>query len=326
MLADQTLLMIRTKLLLLIVLSVSISSLNAQAQQCDPQGVRIQILGSGGPELRDDRSASSFLVWQDGKPRILVDVGGGAALRFYSSGAKLSELDSILFTHLHVGHSGDLAALINAGDASRRSSPLPIYGPDGNQVMPSTVSFVRSLFDQKRGAFRHLGNFLSPLGKQTFKLKPYDLSAQTKPARAGLKPGKIEPVPVYSLGAISIFSIPLMHNSIPTLAYRINIENKVVVFGSDISQHSGNLEQLAKDADILVMGHGILESGSSATGESSIPPSVVGRIAYRANVKQLVLVHRTTAMLGREKEILEAIKDKYAGLITFANDMDCFQP
>ena len=171
-----------------------------------------------------------------------------------------------------------------------------------------------------------MGNFLSPLGKQTFKLKPYDLSAQTKPARAGLKPGKIEPVPVYSLGAISIFSIPLMHNSIPTLAYRINIENKVVVFGSDISQHSGNLEQLAKDADILVMGHGILESGSSATGESSIPPSVVGRIAYRANVKQLVLVHRTTAMLGREKEILEAIKDKYAGLITFANDMDCFQP
>jgi len=66
---------------------------SAAAQSCGSQGVAVQVLGSGGPELQDKRASSSYLVWQDGRPRILVDAGGGSALRFGESGAQMSQLD-----------------------------------------------------------------------------------------------------------------------------------------------------------------------------------------------------------------------------------------
>jgi hypothetical protein len=72
---------------------------------CGPSGVALQVLGSGGPELQDKRASTSYLVWRNGVPRVLVDSGGGSALRFGESGATMSDLDVILLTHLHVDHS-----------------------------------------------------------------------------------------------------------------------------------------------------------------------------------------------------------------------------
>ena len=80
---------------------------SAAAQSCGAQGVAVQVLGSGGPELQDKRASSSYLVWEDGRARALVDAGGGSALRFGESGAQMSQLDVILFSHFHVDHSGD---------------------------------------------------------------------------------------------------------------------------------------------------------------------------------------------------------------------------
>lgn len=48
------------------------------AQSCRSAGVWLQVLGSGGPELTDGRASSSYLVWQDGRARILVDMGPGS--------------------------------------------------------------------------------------------------------------------------------------------------------------------------------------------------------------------------------------------------------
>src|SRR5271155_1391468 len=112
---------------------------SAAAQSCGSQGVAAQVLGSGGPELQDKRASSSYLVWEDGQARVLVDAGGGSALRFGESGAQMSQLDVILFTHFHVDHSGDFSALIKSSWFEERKRPLPVYGPEGNGFMPSTV-------------------------------------------------------------------------------------------------------------------------------------------------------------------------------------------
>jgi ribonuclease BN (tRNA processing enzyme) len=66
---------------------------SADAQTCGGEGVAVQVLGSGGPELLGKRASSSYLVWQDGQARVLVDAGDGSALRFGESGAKMSQLD-----------------------------------------------------------------------------------------------------------------------------------------------------------------------------------------------------------------------------------------
>ena len=99
----------------------------AAAQTCGTAApVQVQVLGSGGPELHDRRAASGYLVWIEGKARVLVDIGGGAALRFGESGATVSDLDVILLTRLHAGHSADLPALLEASLFEKRVRPLPI--------------------------------------------------------------------------------------------------------------------------------------------------------------------------------------------------------
>jgi predicted metal-dependent RNase len=100
---------------LLCLLTLSLHCLFAtstEGQSCGGEGVSVQVLGSGGPELQDKRASSSYLVWQDGQARVLVDAGGGSALRFGESGAKMSQLDVILFTHYHIDHSADFPSLI----------------------------------------------------------------------------------------------------------------------------------------------------------------------------------------------------------------------
>ena len=72
---------------LLVLLSIPSSAL---AQSCAANPIAVQILGSGGPRVNRDRASSSYLLWIDAQARILVDMGGGAFLRFGQAQAKLS--------------------------------------------------------------------------------------------------------------------------------------------------------------------------------------------------------------------------------------------
>jgi len=50
----------------------------AWSESCNASPVTVQILGSGGPVVSKDRASSSYLLWIDGRSRMLVDMGGGA--------------------------------------------------------------------------------------------------------------------------------------------------------------------------------------------------------------------------------------------------------
>jgi len=92
--------------------------------------VSIQVLGSGGPELDDQRASSSYLIWLDSKAAILVDTGNGSGLNLERSGAKVEDLQAILFTHFHVDHSSDFPAYVKGSFFTSRDEDLMIYGPD----------------------------------------------------------------------------------------------------------------------------------------------------------------------------------------------------
>jgi ribonuclease BN (tRNA processing enzyme) len=295
------------------------------AQSCGTAEVAVQVLGSGGPELGDKRASSSYLVWIDGKPRVLVDIGGGAALRFGESGATVSDLDVILLTHLHVDHTADLPALIKSSFFEDRRRPLPVYGPRGNKFAPSTVTFVRTLFDSTRGAYRYLGDFLSPLATDTYKLQPHDVGETGAKIGARRKPGDAVQ-PVFGNDRLRAAAVTVIHGSIPALAWRIEAGGKSVVFSGDANGDSGHLERLAAQADLLVAHNAVPEGATGVARYLHMPPSVIGRIAHDAGVKQLVLSHRMLRTLGRETETLDLIKKNYAGPVEFANDLDCFTP
>ena len=280
------------------------------APGCDGRGVQLQVLGSGGPEMTDRRASSGYLVWQEGKARLLVDMGPGSMLRYEQSGAHIEDLDVILLTHLHVDHSGDLPALVKASYFSDRSRDLPVYGPSGNSLMPDTAAFVQSLFADPQGAFRYLAGYLT--GEESFRLLPHVISADGKTVRQVFQDG-------YRVSAV-----PVHHGPIPALAWRVDIGGKALVFSGDMNGDDHTLPVLAAGADVLVAHHAIPEEATGAARNLHMPPSVIGEIAAQAKVKRLVLSHRMRRTLGREKESEREIRKHYSGPLVFSNDGQCF--
>jgi ribonuclease BN (tRNA processing enzyme) len=297
----------------------------AHAQNCNGTGIALQVLGSGGPELQTKRASSSYLVWIDGKARVLVDAGGGSALRFGESGAQMLDLDVILFTHLHADHSADLPALIKSSWFEDRKRPLPIYGPSGNRLMPSTVTFVRALFDGTRGAYRYLGEFISPLDKSSYKLEPRDVR---EPMPKIGTPRRKEPMilPVFGNERVRVQALTVTHGQLPALAFRVEAGGKTIVFSGDTNGDGDGLPTLAAGADLFVAHNAVPEGAAGVERALHMPPSVIGHIAQAAKTKQLVLSHRMLRTLGKEEETLAAIRKAYGGPATFADDLSCFRP
>jgi ribonuclease BN (tRNA processing enzyme) len=284
----------------------------AAAQSCGSQGVAVQVLGSGGPELQDKRASSSYLVWQNGQARVLVDAGGGSALRFGESGAQMSQLDLLLFSHFHVDHSGDFPALIKSSWFEDRNRPLPIYGPPGNDFMPSTTEFVSDLFGDKHGAYRYLSELLVPEEEGSYKMQPHDVVAGSTP------------VTVFRGNDLVASAVRVVHGAVPALAWRIEIAGKVVVFSGDTNGEGEGLVRLAAHADLFIAHNAVPEGASGIERRLHMPPSAIGQIAGDAKVKQLVLSHRMLRTLGKEQQTQSEIRKRYSGPVSFANDLDCF--
>ena len=108
------------------------------------------------------------------------------------------------------------------------------------------------------------------------------------------------------------------------LGWMIEFGTKKIVFTGDAEPQIQNLPVLVRNTDILVMHHAIPESGVTSEKSKFLSPSAIGTVAYKSRAKQLILGHRRAATLGKEKETIAAINSKYAGLVQFANDLDCF--
>ena len=282
-------------------------------ESCTGKRIELQVLGSGGPELEDRRASSSYLIWRDGQPRILVDSGGGSALEFGRAGAHVAPLEAIFFTHLHIDHTADFPALIKSSYFEERNRPLPVYGPVGNDDFPATTEFVADLFDRKHGAWRYLGAFLS--GQEGgYMLVAHDVPLQPHEVRM-----------IYRSNGLTASATRVIHGGVPALAWRVELGGKTIVFSGDTNGENGNLEHLAKDADLFVAHNAIPEGETGVARQLHMPPSVIGRIAREAQVKAVVLSHRMLRSLGRESQTRAAIAAVYSGPVSFADDLDCFR-
>ena len=273
--------------------------------------VVLQVLGSGGPESGDNRASSGYIVWVDGKSRVLVDFGGGASLRFEESGAKISDLDVILLTHLHIDHTADLPALLKSSFFVRRSHDLPIYGPDKNRFMPNTEDFIKRLFDSRKGAWQYMGDYLD--GTAAYQLKAHTIFASMNIRT------------VYRKGNLNIQTITVHHGPIPSLAYRVNVGSRSITFSGDMNDEYHTLGKLAKHTDILVAHNAVPKDSRGIAAQLHMTPDIIGQIARKAKPKLLVLSHRMLRTLGREKETKREIRKYYKGIVKFANDKNSYR-
>jgi ribonuclease BN (tRNA processing enzyme) len=282
--------------------------LSASAQTCTPSQVAVQVLGSGGPRINPDRASSSYLLWIGGQARILVDIGGGAFLRFGQSRARLSDLSLVAISHLHPDHVSDLPALLWLSNQVR-NDPLPIVGPSGNDVAPAFPTFLSRLFDEKNGAFQLLGPALGAAQGRTGGGVRLEVSV--------IDVTKAEPSMVYDRQGVKVTALGIPHGNVPTLAYRVEAHGVSVVFSSDQTGTGAGFGEFARGASVMIM-HLAIPVG--ARNPLHAAPEVVGRVAQDAKVGRLIVSH--IGLFDVDVAVAE-LRKTYTGPLTVAEDLQC---
>ncbi len=272
----------------------------------------VQVLGSGGPIADDDRASSGYLVWLDGKAKVMVDVGGGVFLRFGQSGADIADLDAIVLTHLHTDHAADLPALLKSGYFSSRTRPLPIVGPTGKSGWPATTGFLQALFGQDRGAFRYLAGYLDG-SDDLFAVEPTDVDANTT-----------QPLTVLQTDDIKLSAVGVRHGIVPALGLLVEARGKRIAFSGDQNDNNPAFAALVKEADLLVMAHAIPQDAGRAARSLHATPRHIGRLAADSGVEKLVLSHLMARSLRTLEHNKTLIAEAYRGPVSVARDLDCF--
>jgi ribonuclease BN (tRNA processing enzyme) len=226
--------------------------------------LKVTMLGTGVGIPQPGRSQAAILVEAD-QP-LLLDCGAGTLLRLDQIGANIESLDTVVLTHLHLDHVSDLLALANARYLSDMPG-LQIFGPAG------TEEYLRSA--------KRLYPNLSEMGVAVRELLPMDS---------------------ISLNGFDIFAEEARH-SLPALAFRLEAEEKVVVYSGD-TEPSARVAALAKDADLLVHECSFPEP-FDVTNHST--PKKLGRMLKNQGIKRIVLTHLYPQAAGCEDLMAEQV-------------------
>lgn len=299
---------------LLLIVSAATST---QAAPCPDQGVGVQILGSGGTRLSSDRASSSFLIRKDNHALIMVNVGGGSALRFSQSGANISDLKAILLTNVQADSTAALPALVQMSINKHRNSPLQVYGPGGYKTVPSTVALVRALFEVSGGAYRELGKVLAPLDKDGFKLRPHNIDIKFKDDQPVFDKNKTRTTVLVNK-SIRLSATPVDRDGTPALAWRVDINDKSVVFAGKTMASTDHLRELARGAQVLVI------AAPSGDGKS-ISLANIGRLATHSGIGRIILTNLPALTKEAEKSMKDRITPLFKGEVLLAKDLDCIK-
>lgn len=284
----------------------------AVATDCD-SSIALQVLGSGGPMLNKQRASAGYLLWVDGNARILLDAGGGTYSRFGFSGAKIEDLRLIALSHLHVDHATDLAAYIRGGYFSDRTSELPIAGPSAQKPFPGTEEFLQRLFGKEHGAYSYLSGTLDGTAGQ-FKTPAREVSVTSVTVQTVLdEPG------------LRVVALPVLHGPVPALAYRIEADNRVIVYAGDQNGDRPEFVKFAEGADLLIMPLAITETATGPVLKLHTKPSEVARIASESNAERILLSHIMPGVEHGLEEALSQVSSAYTGPVNVAEDMLCVE-
>ncbi len=221
--------------------------------------MEIIILGSGTCVPSTRRAGPAACVRTEGQT-ILIDSASGTLRQIVRAGMDYSDVDIILYTHLHPDHVGEFVPFIFATK----------YAPGYTRTRPVLILAAEGFEKFYQGLKAAFGEWVEPL------------------------PGKLDitEVPVTMKTAmqfppLTISASPVRHTP-QSLAYRIeDSSGRSVVFSGD-TDYCEELIELASGADMLVSECAAPEGGKIP---GHLTPSEAGRIAAKAGVKKLVLTH-----------------------------------
>ncbi len=286
-----------------------------QPADCPMTGAALQVLGSGGPIAEADRAATSYLLWIDGTPRLLIDAGSGSFLRFAEAGGRLETLDAILVTHLHADHAGDLVDVLNTGGFEGRTQPLAIVGPNAAPRFPGMASFMQRLIGKADGAFAYNGGYQD--GTEN---KPELIVREVETAE-----GAGAPIGLDISNDFSVVAHPVHHGPVPALGYVVEVgEASFVITGDQSFLSERFASDLAGSNPTILFAHHVINSEDGQPRGLHRTPEQIGELAGAIAPERLVLTHNMQRSLSRIEDGLAAIALGYSGPVSVASDLDCY--
>lgn len=308
-----------TSFALISVVGCATSNASEPGAHCESDRVRLQMLGTHGPELLpgDTQASTSYLIWLDDKARVIIDAGPGSLQNFKRTKANFEDVDLILFSHFHVDHSADFSAYIKAAFFTSREKDLNVIGPSGSDFVLSANDFVDHSIGHENGLYPYLGNVADPLSQSPYNIK-------TKTVEWNISDLSIQEV--YKHDGIEVLTVATHHGPFPSLGYRVEMAGCAISFSGDMSGRLGAMPRLAKDSDILVAHNAVPEDITGVAANLHMKPSTIGELAAKADPSRLLLTHLMERSLGVKPETLQLIGKSYAGQIDFPKDLDSFHP
>ena len=293
----------------------------------------VMVLGSGGPiATASGRASAGYLIFVEGRPRILMDVGGGTFQRLAASGVNIRDLDIVLLSHLHIDHTGDLSAAIktiyfhNNMAGTARTAPIHIYGPAANGIpfpgtavaqYPATTRYADDHYALPGGVERYLNIFARAIsgGASQFQYRAHDLN----PVVAGAVREEV----LRTADGLVVEAIAVDHGPVPAVAYRVSYKGHSIAYSGDTRSTGPNMVTISQDADLLIYDTAITDTlpPNPVFHALHTSPTRIGEVAAAANVDTLILSHITPVTEPRLKEVRARIRLNYGGHIRAAKDL-----
>ena len=241
--------------------------------------MNLTLLGTGCPSVDYKRCGSSNLV-STRDTKILIDCGSGVTQRLNQAKQSSANIDALFLTHLHSDHVVDLYQLIISSWHSYRIKPWKIYGPKG------TKKFVKKIMDA-----------WSDERKQRIAYE----------SRSSVKAFDIKVTEFKNIGTISFRDIKVKYFKVDhkpvKYAYGFSFFNnskKLTISGD--TRPCENLMKNAFKSDVLlheVFVEGEIKEVNKMRTQKTLHnvkkyhtiSSQVGKVAYIAQCKKLVLTH-----------------------------------
>lgn len=276
---------------------------------CPQDGVTLQVLGSGGPAAGDARASTGYLVWLNGSPLVMIDAGGGTFLRLQQAGVHMRDIEFLGISHFHPDHASELPALLWSDIFSGRPTPLNVSGPKGEGS------------DGLKGFLSAINDMATPI------------DAFTRINAIEVTPQKDSITTIYKNEMLEVNAIGVNHANKPTLAYKVTIDNKSIVFGADQTLDSPGFIDFVKGADLLVLHLAISEEADKPFTNLHAKPSRIGSVVQESGVQRVVLSHlmKLDSTNKRANQFslydidtaVRVVGSEFNGIIILAEDLKC---
>jgi ribonuclease Z len=272
----------------------------------DDNALRVILCGTSSPLPDPDRAKSCVTVIAGGKAYV-VDTGPESWKTLGLLNFPGGRIATILLTHFHSDHIGDLGEFRMQTWVGGRRRPLPVHGPAGVEQVVAGFNQAYALDDKYREA--HHGGDVMPLSGADLVAKPFATMAGG------------ERFTVLQDGDLTVTAFEVDHfPAAPAVGYRFDYRGRSVVISGDTKKLAA-VAKASSAADVLihdalsqplrqVLADAARDAGNARVakllndiGDYHASPIEAAETANEANVRLLVYTHFVPALIQRPLQV-----------------------